>query len=61
MFKILIVLFATVGLSSCGTVAGLGDDIKSVAEWSEDYISDTNEESVEETLDNNPEPTEESI
>ena len=57
----LIVLFATVGLSSCGTVAGLGDDIKSVAEWSEDYISDTNEESVEETLDNNPEPTEESI
>ena len=61
MFKILIVLFATVGLSSCGTVAGLGDDIKSVAEWSEDYISDTNKESVEETLDNNPEPTEESI
>lgn len=61
MFKMLIVLFATVGLSSCGTVAGLGDDIKSVAEWSEDYISDTNEESVEETLDNNPEPTEESI
>tara|TARA_S200002703_G_scaffold49344_1_gene42776 strand:+ start:358 stop:543 length:186 start_codon:yes stop_codon:yes gene_type:complete len=61
MFKILIVLFATVGLSSCGTVAGLGDDIKSVAKWSEDYISDTNEESVEETLDNNPEPTEESI
>ena len=61
MFKMLIVLFATVGLSSCGTVAGFGDDIKSVAEWSEDYISDTNEESVEETLDNNPEPTEESI
>ena len=61
MFKMLIVLFATVGLSSCGTVAGLGDDIKSVAEWSEDYISDTNEESVEETLDINPEPTEESI
>ena len=61
MFKILIVLFATVGLSSCGTVAGLGDDIKSVAKWSEDYISDTNEESVEETLDNNPEPTEESL
>ena len=61
MFKMLIVLFAVVGLSSCGTVAGLGDDIKSVAKWSEDYISDTNEESVEETLDNNPEPTEESI
>lgn len=61
MFKMLIVLFAVVGLSSCGTVAGLGDDIKSVAKWSEDYISDTNEESVEETLDINPEPTEESI
>ena len=61
MYKILIVLVAVVGLSSCGTVAGLGDDIKSVAKWSEDYISDTNEESVEETLDNNPEPTEESI
>ena len=61
MFKMLIVLFAVVGLSSCGTVAGFGDDIKSVAKWSEDYISDTNEESVEETLDINPEPTEESI
>ena len=61
MFKMLIVLFAVVGLSSCGTVAGLGDDIKSVAKWSEDYMSDTNEESVEETLDINPEPTEESI
>ena len=61
MYKILIVLVAVVGLSSCGTVAGLGDDIKSVAKWSEDYISDTNEESVKETLDNNPEPTEESI
>ena len=61
MFKMLIVIIAVVGLSSCGTVAGLGDDIKSVAKWSEDYISDTNKESVEETLDNNPEPTEESI
>ena len=27
MFKMLIVLFAVVGLSSCGTVAGLGDDL----------------------------------
>ena len=35
MFKMLIVLFAIVGLSSCGTVAGLGDDIKTVAKWSE--------------------------
>ena len=26
MFKMLIVLFAVVGLSSCGTVAGIGDD-----------------------------------
>ena len=47
MFKILIVLFATVGLSSCGTVAGLGDDIKSVAKWSENKMSETNEEPKE--------------
>ena len=47
MFKILIVLFAVVGLSSCGTVAGLGDDIKSVAKWSENKMSETNEEPKE--------------
>ena len=51
MFKILIVLFAVVGLSSCGTVAGLGDDIKSVAKWSEKKISETNEETKEEQSD----------
>ena len=44
MFKMLIVLFAVVGLSSCGTVAGLGDDIKSVAKWSEKKISETEEQ-----------------
>ena len=43
MFKMLIVLFATVGLSSCGTVAGFGDDIKSVAKWSEKKMSETEE------------------
>mgnify|MGYP003123588856 CR=1 FL=1 len=47
MFKMLIVLFAVVGLSSCGTVAGLGDDIKSVAKWSENKMSETNEEPKE--------------
>ena len=47
MFKILIVLFATVGLSSCGTVAGFGDDIKSVAKWSEEKMTETNEEPKE--------------
>ena len=40
MFKMLIVLFATVGLSSCGTVAGFGDDIKSVAKWSEKKMTE---------------------
>ena len=40
MFKMLIVLFAVVGLSSCGTVAGLGDDIKSVAKWSEKKMTE---------------------
>ena len=40
MFKILIVLFAVVGLSSCGTVAGLGDDIKTVAQWSEKKMTE---------------------
>ena len=44
MNKMLIVLFAVVGLSSCGTVAGLGDDIKSVAKWSEKKISETEEQ-----------------
>ena len=43
MFKMLIVLFAVVGLSSCGTVSGLGDDIKSVAKWSEKKMSETEE------------------
>ena len=47
MFKILIVLFAVVGLSSCGTVAGLGDDIKTVAKWSEEKMSETKEEPKE--------------
>ena len=51
MFKMLIVLFAVVGLSSCGTVAGLGDDIKSVAKWSEKKMSETNEETKEEQSD----------
>ena len=51
MNKILIVLFAVVGLSSCGTVAGLGDDIKSVAKWSEKKMSETNEEPKEEQSD----------
>ena len=51
MFKMLIVLFAVVGLSSCGTVAGFGDDIKSVAKWSEKKISETNEETKEEQSD----------
>ena len=49
MFKILIVLFAVVGLSSCGTVAGFGDDIKSVAKWSEKKM--TEEEKSEELQD----------
>ena len=40
MFKRLIVLFAVVGLSSCGTVAGIGDDIKSVAKWSEKKMTE---------------------
>ena len=47
MFKMLIVIIATVWmtltLSSCGTVAGLGDDIKSVAKWSEKKMSETEE------------------
>ena len=51
MFKMLIVLFAVVGLSSCGTVAGIGDDIKSVAKWSEKKMSETNEETKEEQSD----------
>ena len=49
MFKMLIVLFAVVGLSSCGTVAGFGDDIKSVAKWSEKKM--TEEDSPEELQD----------
>ena len=49
MFKMLIVLFAVVGLSSCGTVAGLGDDIKTVAKWSEKKM--TEEEKSEELQD----------
>ena len=40
MYKILIVLVAVVGLSSCGTVAGIGDDIKSVAKWSEKKMTE---------------------
>ena len=40
MFKMLIVLFAVVGLSSCGTVAGLGDDIKTVAKWPEKKMTE---------------------
>ena len=60
MFKMLIVMIATVWmtltLSSCGTVAGLGDDIKSVAKWSEEKMTETKEEPKERTdfpLDNN--------
>ena len=49
MFKMLIVLFAVVGLSICGTVAGLGDDIKTVAKWSEKKM--TEEEKSEELQD----------
>ena len=49
MFKMLIVLLAVVGLSSCGTVAGFGDDIKSVAKWSEKKM--TEEEKSEELQD----------
>ena len=48
-FSSLIVLFAVVGLSSCGTVAGFGDDIKSVAKWSEKKM--TEEEKSEELQD----------
>ena len=55
MFKMLIVIIATVwvtlSLSSCGTVAGLGDDIKTVAKWSEKKMSETNEEPKEEQSD----------
>ena len=44
MFKMLIVIIATVwvtlSLSSCGTVAGLGDDIKTVAKWSEKKMTE---------------------
>ena len=47
MFKILIVLFAVVGLSSCGTVAGLGDDIKSVAKWSEKKMTEEEKPEVQ--------------
>ena len=55
MFKMLIVLFAVVGLSSCGTVAGFGDDIKSVAKWSEEKMTETEEpkENIDFSLDNN--------
>ena len=47
MFKMLIVLFAVVGLSSCGTVAGLGDDIKSVAKWSEKKMTEEDKPEVQ--------------
>mgnify|MGYP003128335747 CR=1 FL=1 len=47
MFKMLIVLFAVVGLSSCGTVAGLGDDIKSVAKWSEKKMTEEEKPEVQ--------------
>ena len=47
MFKILIVLFAVVGLSSCGTVAGLGDDIKTVAKWSEKKMTEEDSPEVQ--------------
>ena len=55
MFKMLIVLFAVVGLSSCGTVAGIGDDIKSVAKWSEEKMTETEEpkENIDFPLDSN--------
>tara|TARA_A100000171_G_scaffold4264_3_gene3521 strand:+ start:168 stop:353 length:186 start_codon:yes stop_codon:yes gene_type:complete len=43
----LIVLFATVGLSSCGTVAGFGDDIKSVAKWSEKKMTEEKPEELQ--------------
>ena len=55
MFKMLIVIIATVwvtlSVSSCCTVAGLGDDIKTVAKWSEKKMSETNEETKEEQSD----------
>lgn len=47
MYKMLIVLFATVGLSSCGTVAGFGDDIKSVAKWSEKKMTEEKPEELQ--------------
>ena len=47
MFKMLIVLFAVVGLSSCGTVAGIGDDIKSVAKWSEKKMTEEDSPEVQ--------------
>ena len=47
MFKMLIVLFAVVGLSSCGTVAGFGDDIKSVAKWSEKKMTEEDSPEVQ--------------
>jgi predicted small secreted protein len=47
MFKMLIVLFAVVGLSSCGTVAGLGDDIKTVAKWSEKKMTEEDSPEVQ--------------
>ena len=47
MFKMLIVLFAVVGLSICGTVAGLGDDIKSVAKWSEKKMTEEEKPEVQ--------------
>ena len=59
MFKMLIVIIATVWmtltLSSCGTVAGLGDDIKSVAKWSEEKMTETEEpkENIDFPLDSN--------
>jgi len=43
----LIVLFAVVGLSSCGTVAGFGDDIKSVAKWSEKKMTEEKPEELQ--------------
>ena len=59
MFKMLIVIITTVWmtltLSSCGTVAGLGDDIKSVAKWSEEKMTETEEpkENIDFPLDSN--------
>ena len=47
MFKMLIVLLAVVGLSSCGTVAGFGDDIKSVAKWSEKKMTEEDSPEVQ--------------